>query len=174
MYAPRPSGITPSHNGTLLPTQNSKDTRPIKDKLFQASCHQTILNHFQAIPRAPPINQKSVTSPTQNEFQLMFKFLYTSVIDEDFVFGKGGRKFEEECIGLLKDLRYPSADQLSRTAITAPGSPHQWPALLAMLAWMVDIATVSSSPHPGRALMCRCETRLTRPTSSSLPHPTPS
>ncbi|KAL7409382.1 HEC/Ndc80p family-domain-containing protein [Mrakia frigida] len=140
-YAPRPSGITPSHGSTLLPAQHQKDTRPIKDKLFQSSCHQSILTYFASqSPRAPAINQKSVTSPTQQEFQLMFKFLCQSVIDEDYVFGKGGKKFEEECLGLLKDLRYPAVDTLSRTSIGAPGSPHQWPSLLAMLAWLVDLS----------------------------------
>jgi len=76
----------------------------------------------------------------------MFKFLCQSVIDEDYVFGKGGKKFEEECLGVLKDLRYPAVDTLSRTSIGAPGSPHQWPSLLAMLAWLVDLSDVSPPP----------------------------
>lgn len=71
----------------------------------------------------------------------MFKFLVQHALDEDYVFGRGGKKFEEECILILKDHRYPSVDGISRTAITAPGG-NQWPVLLAMLAWMVDLSQV--------------------------------
>lgn len=74
----------------------------------------------------------------------MFRFLYGCAIDEDYQFGKGGKKFEEECISLLKDIRYPAVDGLSRTALSAPGSPTQWPHLLAMLMWLVDLSQVGS------------------------------
>jgi kinetochore protein NDC80 len=142
--AGRPSVVTPQHaNAGFLPSQ-TKDLRPLKDPLFKKACQESIFLYFQHRPRAPQISQKTLISPTQHEFQMMFKFLVTEGIDEDYVFGRGGKKFEEECIGVLKDLKYPGVDSLSRTAITAPGTPQGWPSLLAMLMWLVDLSQVSS------------------------------
>lgn len=138
--AGRPSVVTPQHNTGFLPTQ-TKDVRPLKDPLFKKTCQEAIFLYFQHRPRAPQISQKTLSSPTQHEFQLMFRFLVTE-IDEDYVFGRGGKKFEEECLGVLKDLKYPGVESISRTAITAPGSPTQWPSLLAMLMWLVDLSQV--------------------------------
>lgn len=88
-----------------------------------------------------------MVSPAQIDFQNQFKFLIMVVLDDDYVFGKGGRKFEEECIQLLKDLEYPALSGLSRTAITAPGSPTNWSSLIAMLLWLVELAEVRLSHH---------------------------
>lgn len=143
----RQSIMTPSHGGRLLAPGKTTfdDPRPIKSQAFKEQAGATITQFFQRHPRAPQITEKSMVSPAQIDFQNQFKFLIMVVLDDDYVFGKGGRKFEEECIQLLKDLEYPALSGLSRTAITAPGSPTNWSSLIAMLLWLVELAEVRLS-----------------------------
>lgn len=82
-----------------------------------------------------PISQKLLTAPSAKDFQQIFKFLY-SHLDPTFEFGK---KFEEEVPGLMKGLRYPFANEISKSQLYAVGSMHAWPSLLAMLNWMVEL-----------------------------------
>lgn len=46
-------------------------------------------------------------------------------------------KVEEEVPLLFKRLRYPF--QISKSNLTAVGSPHTWPALLAAVTWIVEL-----------------------------------
>jgi hypothetical protein len=143
--------MTPSHGASsrLAPlpgTSAFDDPRPLKSLAFKEQAGATIIAFFQRHPRAPQVTEKTMLSPTQVEFQQMFKFLVVVVLDDDYAFGKGGKKFDEECIQLLKDLEYPAMSGLSRTAIGAPGSPTNWPAMLAMLLWLVELADVGPPP----------------------------
>lgn len=142
--AGRQSIMTPSHGGSrLAPAAGAfDDPRPTKSAAFREQAAATIIGFFQRHPRAPQVTDKTMQSPTQVEFQQMFKFLVVAVLDDDYAFGKGGKKFDEECMQLLKDLDYPAIGGLSRTAIGAPGSPTNWSAILAMLVWLVELADV--------------------------------
>ncbi len=82
-----------------------------------------------------PISQKLLTAPSAKDFQQIFKFLYGH-LDPTYEFGK---KFEEEVPGLMRGLRYPFANEISKSQLYAVGSMHAWPSLLAMLAWMVEL-----------------------------------
>lgn len=82
-----------------------------------------------------PISQKLLTAPSAKDFQQIFKFLYGH-LDPTYEFGK---KFEEEVPGLMKGLRYPFANEISKSQLYAVGSMHAWPSLLAMLSWMVEL-----------------------------------
>lgn len=54
---------------------------------------------------------------------------------------KGFGKIEEEVPQLYKRLRYPFA--ISKSNLTAVGSPHTWPAILAALCWAVELLNYS-------------------------------
>ena len=41
------------------------------------------------------------------------------------------------------NFRYPFVDTMSKSSISAVGSAHAWPGILAMLNWMTDINQVS-------------------------------
>ncbi|WVO16742.1 hypothetical protein L204_104426 [Cryptococcus depauperatus] len=113
-----------------------KDPRPIRDKTFQTNCMRNI-NHYLVATRYPsPITPKTFTSPTAKEFQSIFRFLVNDFIDQSLAWGK---KFEDDTLTILKDLKYPGMDSVSKTALTAPGAPQSWPNLLAMLNWLVDL-----------------------------------
>ena len=51
---------------------------------------------------------------------------------------------------LLRDVRYPFLEELTKTKLMAAGSQPHWPACLAMLDWLVrlgsEVATIGSGP----------------------------
>ncbi|EJU05360.1 hypothetical protein DACRYDRAFT_74568 [Dacryopinax primogenitus] len=121
--------------------QPKTEMRPIRDKQWIAMAAQTVMDHLIENRFPLPLERKMFDQgPTLKLFQAMFMFLTHDVLYPGYVFGKGGRKFEEDVITLMKDLRYPHADQISRTALQAAGSGHAWPATLAMLYWMVELS----------------------------------
>ncbi|KZO97198.1 hypothetical protein CALVIDRAFT_536668 [Calocera viscosa TUFC12733] len=121
--------------------QPKTEMRSIRDKQWIAMAAQTAMDHLIESRFPLPLERKSFDQgPTLKLFQAMFMFLVHDVLYPGYVFGKGGRKFEEDVITLMKDLRCPHADQISRTALQAAGSGHAWPATLAMLYWMVELS----------------------------------
>ena len=127
-------------NGSSQSNSIGKDPRPIREKSFQLSCIKNLIK-FLAKSYDKPISQKILTAPSTKDFQNIFKFLY-SQIDPTYEFGK---KFEDEVPALLKGIRYPYAGDISKSSLLAVGSIHAWPALLAMLNWIVELILVSFS-----------------------------
>ncbi|CAE6408116.1 unnamed protein product [Rhizoctonia solani] len=117
-----------------------KDTRPIRDKTFQHMCANEVLDYLQQRQFKYPITLKTLTSPTNKDFQTIFIFLINDVIDPNFQWGRAGRKMEDDIILLLKDHRYRSADTISKSSLAAVGSMHAWPNVLAMLHWLVNLS----------------------------------
>jgi kinetochore protein NDC80 len=124
-----------------LPT---KEARPVRDKAYQKKTQQAILDYLQdAQFQLPGLSIKTLQAPSVKEFQAIFKFLVHEIDPEsEYKFLQHGKKFEDEFIAILKDLRYPHADQISKTALQAVNSPHSWPAILAALHWMVELSEV--------------------------------
>lgn len=118
-----------------------KDPRPIREKSFQNACIMNLLNYLIKSGYDKPISQKILTAPSSKDFQMIFKFLY-SKIDPTCDFDK---KFEDEVPILLKGLKYPFANEISKSQLYAVGSMHAWPSLLAMLSWLVDLIQVDLS-----------------------------
>ena len=48
-----------------------------------------------------------------------------------------GTKYEDTLVPLLKCLRYPHT--ISKTALSAAGSPHTWPALVTAINWLAEL-----------------------------------
>lgn len=80
-----------------------------------------------------PISPKMLTSPSSKDFQLLFLFLVRR-IDPTYAFIK---RFEDEVPPLLRALGYPFS--ISKSALSAVGSPHTWPTLLGVLTWLVNL-----------------------------------
>ena len=116
-----------------------KDTRPFRDKTFMTNCQHNIADFLSMFRSNINVTQKTLTSPTGKEFQEMFKFFINFLVD-GFTWGKS---FEADAFQLLRDLRYPSPENCSKTAFSAPGTPQHWPVILAMLNWLVDLCKVS-------------------------------
>lgn len=120
-----------SQNASQAPT---KDPRPIRDKQFKDQSVHKIIAYLQDSGYPQHVVQKTLTTPTQKEFVSIFQYLYHK-FDPNFQFVK---KIDEDVLYCLKALKYPFADTISRSQLTAVGSPHSWPNMLAVLTWMVE------------------------------------
>lgn len=129
-----------SFGGSSQTNPIGKDPRPIREKPFQLTCIKNLIGFLAKSGYDKPISQKILTAPSTKDFQQIFKFLY-SQIDSTYEFGK---KFEDEVPGLLKGIRYPYANDISKSSLLAVGSIHAWPALLAMLNWIVELILVGN------------------------------
>ena len=103
----------------------------------------TIFARFQApIPPTthpmPSLSPQVLASPTTKDFTNIMLFLIRQ-LDPHFL--KGFGKIEEEVPQLYKRLRYPFA--ISKSNLTAVGSPHTWPTILAALCWIVELLNYS-------------------------------
>lgn len=83
------------------------------------------------------LNLDTLKNPTGRDFRDIISFLFRQV-DENFQFGKN---FEQEVLFVMKLFGYPFT--ISKTALTAVGSPHTWPHLLAALLWIVEFLKYS-------------------------------
>jgi len=140
-YQARPSNV--AFGSVAGPLTNSssnltKDPRPIRDKNYQHICANNIINYLQLSAFPGAVTAKTLAQPTAKDFQTIFKYLYNRM-DPTYQFGAGGRKFEDEVVSTLKSLRYPFADQISKSQLMAVGSMHSWPGMLAMLNWLVEM-----------------------------------
>ncbi|ORX93387.1 hypothetical protein K493DRAFT_36569 [Basidiobolus meristosporus CBS 931.73] len=122
-----------------------KDPRPIREKDWQASKTRKLVNFLAHNGYPSSISAKTFQSPTTKDFQSAFKFLY-QLLDPKYVFRK---RFEEECPLLLKELRYPLADQITKVQLYAVGSMHTWPTLLGVLVWLMELVQCVEKLEPG-------------------------
>ena len=123
-------GALGHHGGGLM-----KDPRPIRDKGWQFAAIKILVEFLLDAGYDKPISQKILNAPSAKDFQCIFKFLYQR-LDPGYQWKK---KFEEEVQGVMRGLRYPFADSISKTQLHAVGSIHTWPSCLAMLVWMVEL-----------------------------------
>ncbi|TIA89163.1 hypothetical protein E3P81_03058 [Wallemia ichthyophaga] len=120
-----------------------RDPRPLKDRNYINELKELVHKHLLECGYPFPVTAKTLTSPTTKDFQSMFRFLYTDILDPAFIWAKDfhgkPRKFEEEVLMILRDLRYPVADSISKTQLQAASAQHIWPSMLAMLSWLADM-----------------------------------
>jgi kinetochore protein NDC80 len=98
-----------------------------------------------------------LSSPTTKDFTNVMLFLIRQ-IDPNLL--KGFGKLEEEVPQLYKRLRYPFA--ISKSNLTAVGSPHTWPTILAALCWVVELLNYSARADTARAEMGSDRSRAER------------
>ena len=119
-----------------------KDTRPIRNPQFQEQCRANVYEFLMDTRYSFPMTAKTLYSPTSKEFETMVKYLVQKLFSGGYTWLKG---FEMDCNTLLKDLKYPAAESCGKTALGAPGTPQNWPHMLAMLNWLVDLCKVSTA-----------------------------
>ena len=124
--------------GTVQPTI-AKDPRPIREKSWQTNAIKSLIGFLvNAGYNQSAVSPKSLQAPSSKDIQMIFKFLYAQ-LDPKFEYSK---KIEEDVQYVLKSLRYPFADQITKSVLYSAGSLHAWPTLLAMLTWMVELILV--------------------------------
>lgn len=100
-----------------------------KERSFQQSAVSTINSYLASL--SFPISFKS-TCPSAKDITETLKFLMSRL---DFP----ATKMEDGLPVLLKFLNYPF--KLNKSFLKSPAAPHQWPALLALIHWLVQIAS---------------------------------
>ena len=102
-----------------------RDSRPIHDRHYIDSQIHRLLgflceNHFNNT-----ITQRDLTHPTSKKFGEVVSFLFRKV-DHTFRFQKN---VVNDVHTMFKGLSYPA--QISKTSLSAVGSAHTWPTILA-------------------------------------------
>lgn len=109
------------------------DPRPLHDKQYMQQCVKSLISYVIDHGYEQPISPKILTNPSSRDFQHIFLFLMRK-IDNSFSFQK---RFEDEVPAILKGLGYPFT--ISKSALSAVGSPHTWPTLLGVLTWLMGL-----------------------------------
>lgn len=112
-----------------------KDPRPLSDRQYIHASVRKLIEFVVQRGYDHPISLKVMTNPTSRDFTNMFTFLMRS-IDPNFDFRK---RFEDEIPPLMKFLGYPF--NISKSSLSAVGSPHTWPSLLGVLTWLREYIT---------------------------------
>lgn len=106
------------------------DPRPLTNKLYIQKSVRNLNSFLIERGYGQPLSQKILTSPSSRDFQHIFEFV-VRLIDPTFCFQ---RRMEEEVPIVLRCLGYPFT--ISKSALSAVGSPHTWPTLLGALNWL--------------------------------------
>ena len=82
-----------------------------------------------------PLTPNSLKNPTGKDFNFIFQWLYKR-IDPAYQFQKS---IDNEVPAILKQLRYPYANSITKSQLAAVGG-NNWGQLLGMLHWLMQVA----------------------------------
>ncbi|CCX12478.1 Similar to Probable kinetochore protein ndc80; acc. no. Q5B3B1 [Pyronema omphalodes CBS 100304] len=142
-FVGRPSNSQQNPASFMTVTKASlvKDSRPLKNPQFKqrlaAELHEFLIGNNFEMDMKYQLQPNAMMSPTQKDFYQVFQWLYKR-FDPDYPFGQ--QKQEAEVIPCLNNLRYPYANTITKTQLTAVGSGNTWPTLLGALHWMMCLA----------------------------------
>ncbi|KAI0736882.1 HEC/Ndc80p family-domain-containing protein [Fomitopsis betulina] len=141
-------GRTPLHSstrrGSMWPggsqgtapsgSQATKDSRPLRDRQFQARMRQDVVTWLldNGFNYSPQVLQQI----TSKDFRTIFQDL-VKLLDPQWPFTE--QKFEDQFVQSLRALRYPYLGQLDIRTLTTPGAMHTWPLLLGVLHWLAEL-----------------------------------
>lgn len=109
-----------------------KESRNARDKVYKANCIENVLKFLTENNYDGPFSQKILSNPSNKDFQNIFKFIYSFIDSTPFL------RFEDDILSILKLLKYPYSNEITRSQLTAV-TPHTWPVILSMISWMVDL-----------------------------------
>lgn len=130
------------------PASARGDPRPWRDPNYRNKIGQDLLdyltrNNFE-LEMKRSLSQKTMTSPTQKDFEAIFQWLYRR-IDPAYRFMKG---IDFEGPAILKQLRYPFENKVSKSQWAAVGGQN-WSSFLGMLQWMMQLAQMMDKYETG-------------------------
>jgi kinetochore protein NDC80 len=125
------------------------DPRRLRDPTARTQMQQDLLEYFTRnnfeMETQTTLTNKSLTSPTQKEFNTMFKWLYNR-IDPSYRFQKN---IDAEIPPLLKQLRYPFEKSITKSQIAAVGG-NNWHTFLGLLHWILQLAVMMDAYQGGK------------------------
>ena len=123
---------------SVMPSGNARkpdDPRQIKDKSYMAKSSRKLILFLSEHGYDRAISPQILSAPTTKDFLSIITF-QLSCLDPNFKFVN---KYEDEIPAYMKLLGYPYT--VSKSALSAVGSPHSWPHLLADITELVDPLT---------------------------------
>ncbi len=139
-FAGTPATRTPSHQrsaqkGGATPggAGGPADPRPLGSKGFQQECVEAVIQCLATRGYPAEVSPRLLEQPTGKAFFDICVFLLRLLDPEAPLDGK----LEDEVPAAFRRLRYPFS--VPKGALYAVGAPAQWPALLAALAWLVEL-----------------------------------
>lgn len=138
----RPSAGGPLGNQTFFTQaapQKRADPRVPMSRAYketmQQNLHDYLMQNNFELDMKHTLRPTSTTSPTQNDFNYIFQWLYRR-IDPHYKFQKN---IDVELPQLLKQLRYPYGTDIPKSHIF-PITPNHWPKFLLIFTWMMNLA----------------------------------
>ncbi|KAF9765053.1 putative kinetochore protein NDC80 [Nosema granulosis] len=132
-----PSSVRKNMNNprmSIAPEESKRrDIRMVRDKNYKQSCIENVCKFLTENNFDSNISQKTLQSPSNRDFQTIFKFIFSFIDDYEY-----SSRFEEDVINIIKILKYPYSSEITKSQLTAI-TPHIWPIVLSMLSWMVDL-----------------------------------
>ena len=118
----------------------ANDPRNINDKqLFSKKSIRTVVKYLISEHKYDqPISPKTLMKPTTKEYYNLVQFLFHQIDPNYTCVGK----LEDEIVGMFKFLGYPFP--IAKSNISAVGSPHCWPSMLASLIWLIELLTYNA------------------------------
>ncbi|KAK3076490.1 hypothetical protein LTS18_012869, partial [Coniosporium uncinatum] len=156
VYSQRPSGgVGPLGGGhqsffttAPVPATLPVDPRQLKSASTRAQMAQELgdyltQNNFE-METHHSLTNKSLSSPTQKDFNMMFQWLYRR-LDPNYKFQK---TIDQELPPILKQLRYPFEKSITKSQIAAVGG-NNWHTFLGLLHWMMQLAKMMEAYSRG-------------------------
>lgn len=109
------------------------DPRNVSDKRFVPTSIRALIDYLTAHSYDHAISPKILTSPSGKDFNNIVQFLFRQIDPNLTCPGK----FEDEVISIFKYMKYPY--NISKNGLSAVGSPHSWPQLLASIMWVIEL-----------------------------------
>ncbi|KAF2500393.1 HEC/Ndc80p family protein-like protein [Lophium mytilinum] len=124
------------------------DPRRLKDASVRGQMAQELMEYLThgnfEMEAKHSLTHKSMSSPTQKDFNCMFQWLYHR-IDPSYRFQKS---IDAEVPALLKQLRYPFEKSIMKSQIAAVGG-NNWSTFLGLLHWMMQLARMMDQYNAG-------------------------
>ena len=117
------------------------DPRNITDKRFVPTSIRALIDYLTAHNYDHAISPKILTSPSGKDFNNIVQFLFRQIDPNLTCPGK----FEDEVISIFKFMKYPY--NISKNGLSAVGSPHSWPQLLASIMWIIELLEYDEEAH---------------------------
>lgn len=134
----RPNNRQSSFGLGGLSLSQSKDPRPLRDRNYQQTIQQDVfdflVNRNFETEMKHPLTSKTLKTPTQKDFVVIFQFLYKKV-DPGYRFTKS---IEHEVYYVLRNIKYPYLDSINKSQISAVGGQN-WCVFLGILHWLAAL-----------------------------------
>ncbi|WPG99293.1 Putative kinetochore protein ndc80 [Acrodontium crateriforme] len=154
VYSARPSaGFGPAGHQSFFATAPPlngipTDPRRLRDRETKTQMGQELMDFLTQrnfeMDMKHSLTHKTMTSPTQRDFDSMFQFIY-HFIDPSYRFRETSDK---EVPPLLKQMRYPFEKNISKSQLSAVGG-NNWSTFLGLLHWMMNLAKMMEAYSTG-------------------------